>query len=360
MPRTNVRIGTAFVLAFALVFVSGVASAKDGDVGTPEKPENAPAGWNRPVTVTANSDPTTASQIIAGIQLTNGSGLMHGHVFSSINMAPTNNPTKDKNGGACSGNDQGEPIEVSSGTKLETFPIFALPGEMGLKYIIYYNTAAHPSRWTNNFDYLLDTDCADDVDNTTGRCTHTTAYRPDGSTVKFSGGPNASTYLETFEDGQSVTNPVATLSRNPVSGDYTLQDEDGLTEIYSSTGGILSIKDASGIGWTFSVSTGQASTVLVTHTNGQSITVNTGPLSQTQVNGKTLYDQVVSVIDPAGNTYTLDYGNANSANAVIDSLDSILYPGSPATTISLKYSPVLSGYLTEVDYNSTPMLIPLT
>ncbi len=148
------------------------------------------------------------------------------------------------------------PFLPQTGTKVETYPVFALPGEMGLKYVLYYNTSSSPAHWTSNLQFWLDTDCSNDPNNQTGRCNHITAYRPDGSTLIFSGG------VETFDNGQSVTNPVATLSKDPTSGNYTLHDEDATTEVYSSTGGILSIKDASGIGWTI---TGSGSTMIVTH-----------------------------------------------------------------------------------------------
>ena len=353
------RPAMALLLALMLTSLPGMASAQDA--GQPTKQENAPPPTTGNTTnestvkVTANADRTTATQIIAGIQLTNSSGGLHGQVFLSNSTAPSNASDKDKSGGLCSGNIQGKPIEISSGTKLETYPIFALPGEMGLKYVLYYNTAAHPSHWTSNFGYSLDTDCEDQIDNTTGGCTHTTAYRPDGSTLKFSGGPDASAYQETFENGLSVTNAVATLSRDPTTGNYTLQDEDASTEVYSSAGGLLSIKDASGIGWTITAS---SSSMIVTHTDGQSITITGGPVTQSQQNGQNVIGQVVTVTDPSGQTYTFDYGDAYAPNAEINDVASITFPGTPATVISFKYNsyatPPYANQLVESDYNGVP------
>jgi hypothetical protein len=60
-------------------------------------------------------------------------------------------------------------------------------------------------------------------------------------------------------------NGVATLTHN-ADGTYTVHDEHALTETYDANGTIQSLKDVSGIGWTFS--SGR-----VTHTNGQYITL---------------------------------------------------------------------------------------
>lgn len=338
------------------------------DAGQPIKQENAPPPQPPPpnrndaktlatVHVTASrGDLTTAPQTIAGIQLTNGSGHMHEtHIFTSNNAAPSNATQKDKSGGPCSGNVQGAPIEISSGTKLETYPVFALPGEMGLQYVLYYNTATHPSHWTDNFDYSLATHCEDVIDNPTGRCTHTTAYRPDGSSMKFSGGPDASAYQETFENGQSVSNPVATLSRDPGTGNYTLRDEDALTEVYSSSGALLSIADSSGIGWTVAAT---SNSKVITHTDGQSISITQGAVTQSQQNGQNVLGQVVTVADPSGQSYVFHYGNAFAPNAEINDVASISFPGTPATIVSFKYNsystPPYANQLIEADYNGVP------
>ncbi|MFA6231187.1 MAG: hypothetical protein WC617_13590 [Rhodanobacter sp.] len=208
---------------------------------------------------------------------------------------------------------------------------------MGLRYVLYYNAASYDiesiaPQWSDNFGFWLDTDCSTKGDQL--RCHQTIAHRPDGSTLTFSGGPTGTVYNETFENGLSVTNPVAALTRDATTGNYTLQDEDGNTEVYSSAGGIESITDASGIGWTFSAT---GSTLRITHTNGQYITISY-PTTGGEV-----------VTDPAGNSYTF------SANG-------LTFPGTPATVIGFKYDTLtaqpsggLTDYpLSEVDYNGTP------
>lgn len=242
-----------------------------------------------------------------------------------------------------------------TGTKVETYPVFALPGEMGLKYVLYYNTRNSPA-WSDNFYYWLDTDCATQVNNTTGRCHQTIAHRPDGSTLIFSGGPTGTIYKETFDDGQSISNPVAVMTRDPGTGNYTLKDEDALTEVYSSTGQILSITDPSGIGWVFSYTTGANATEHITHTDGQSITISAAPPVRSQQNGQNVLGQIVTVTDPAGNAYTFDYGDAYTPHAAITDVASMTLPGLPTTVVDFKYSSFSTqpDVLSEVDYNGTP------
>jgi len=348
MPHAKTRFGAVLLSAFLLTILSGTVSAQDA--GQPAKQDNAPPPSPQDA---KNLDKVTVNGVSQGfIMISSGRGGGHitnlapVQVFASTNRSPA----QDKDPSGCD-DKTGQPIQISSGTKLETYPVFALPGEMGLEYTLYYNTATQPSHWTSNFDYSLITDCSDEADNPTGRCTHTTVHRPDGSTMRFSGGPGASAYLETFGNDQSIANPVATLSRDPTTGDYTLQDEDALTEVYSSGGELLSIKDASGIGWTI---TSSGNSMIVTHTDGQSITVTKGPLTQ----GQGILGQVITVTDPAGNAYTLDYGNAYAPNAAITDVASIAFPGAPATVISFKYNsyvtPPYTDQLIEADYNGVP------
>ena len=323
------------------------------DAGQPIKPKNAK---NLPEVIVHGRVFDRDSHYGHGFVMPSNGGLRHVtnlapvHVFASTNRSPAQD--SDPNG--CQ-NKVGKPIQISSGTKLETYPIFALPGEMGLQYLLYYNTATHPSHWTDNFDYSLITHCEDVIDNPTGRCTHTMAYRPDGSSMKFSGGPDASAYHETFENGQSVSNAVATLSRDSGTGNYTLHDEDALTEVYSSAGALLSIKDASGIGWTISATSNGK---VITHTDGQTISIVEGLPVQSQQNGQNVLGQVVTVTDPSGQAYVFHYGDAYAPNASINDLASISFPGTPATVISFKYNsysvPPYTDQLTEVDYNGAP------
>lgn len=289
---------------------------------------------------------------VSGVIFDNGSGtpdLERGggggrsDTFIANNTAATTNKKKDKSGCA---NSAGDPVIPNSGAKVEIFPLFKLPGEMGLKYELYYNSASHP-QWSSNLDYRLDANCQYYDYKDPAQCHQTILHRPDGSLITFNGGPTATSYTEVGGDGLVV------LTRDIASGNYTLRDEDATTQVYSSAGQIQSIADVSGIGWTFSYASGLAR---VTHTNGQSISIASNPLAQGQPTWPTVSGLVVTVTDPAGNAYTLTYGDlsrAGASHAYNSDVVSIGFPGSPATVISFKYHDAYD-WLTEVDRNGAP------
>ncbi|MBB6243640.1 YD repeat-containing protein [Rhodanobacter sp. MP1X3] len=219
---------------------------------------------------------------------------------------------------------------------------FALPGEMGLKYERYYNTATNPN-WNDNFSYWLDPTCQGAL---SGKCHQVSIYRPDGSTIVFNADP---TIYSTWTQG------AASLTHN-ADGTFVLKDEDSTTQTYSAIGQIQSIVDVSGIGWTFTFAPGvtapQSEPIKVTHTNGQYITIN----EQSTLNGST-YTNVITVTDPGGNVYTYKTGNGYAANAHPTDIASVTYPGTPATVVTYKYGSFTSEgieRLTEIDYNGTP------
>lgn len=353
MPRTKISIGSTFFLAFILAFTSSLVSAQE-ELGQPSKPKDgpSPSGAKSLPGMTVNGFfDRDAHYAGPGVLVLSSKGIRHVtdlppmHVFASASRSPstTNDPSgcPDK---------VGEPIEISSGTKLENIPVFALPGEMGLKYELYYNTAALNTTatdpgymyWTSNLSYWLDTNCSvSATDN--GRCNQTIAHLPDGSILTFSGGPTASAYQETFVNGLSISNPVAALSRDATTGNYTLRDENALTEVYSSSGQLLSITDLSGIGWTFSYTTGTNANTRITHTDGRSFTVAYTPKEET-------------ITDPEGNVYTL------TANSSGDGGFTLTYPGTPATAITFKNisfsDPAQPSYyftrLSQEEYNGVP------
>jgi YD repeat-containing protein len=284
-----------------------------------------------------------------GIKVTNLEG-----VSVSANRAPAAKTGENPNGNK---DVAGEPVQLSSGTKIDTEVDFALPGEMGLTYVRYYNsTAGYPfgRQWTDNLDYLLDDTC-DGATSDSGRpiCHQITIYHPDGSTLIFSGMP-ATTTAQYVELGGGL----ASLIYN-ADGTYTLHDEDSTTQVY--TGGIYgqiqSLKDVSGVGWTFAYSappatmptsgtTTYSSTVTVTHTNGQVMT-RTGTETYTVggVSGHS-FSGTTTVNDSAGHVYTY-------TGAAGGGIDTVTFPGVNPTVISYKYLPN-TGLLTEVDYNGVP------
>ncbi|GGA41943.1 hypothetical protein GCM10010981_33700 [Dyella nitratireducens] len=255
--------------------------------------------------------------------------------YSSQSAPASTDCKKNPNGGA---DKKADPVLLSSGSKVETFPLFELPGEMGLKFVLSHNSG-NVAPWTSNFDYMLDTTCYYDglaQGSAVTNCSKRTLHRPDGSAVVFSGGANDTSY-------PIMGNGVQVLTRDPSSGNYTLRDDDGSTQVYSSSGVIQSIVDASGIGWTFTYSGGQLASV--THTNGQSIRFTYVPSASGGA-------PTVTVTDPANNAYTYVGNESPGSYTLNDVVSSISFPGSPATTISFKGTS--GGILGEVDYNGTP------
>lgn len=325
---------------------SSPAMAQEDGAGTPTKPINGPPplppGVSDPlVNVTANR-PRDASFVFGTYQAkTNRSLSLSGsRAFQFQNHYATVLPQ-------FSLNDCDDfiplPIQLSTGAEVETFTLFQLPGEMGLKYVLYYNSAALPDHWTSSLNYGLDFSCPD-VDNPSGKCLHTFATRPDGSRLKFTGGQAAPAYT-------NQTGSLATLSYDAPSGHYIYHDEDATTQIFDSNGALIGITDASGVGWTV---THTSTTTTISDAGGRSFTITSAPVTQSVVNGQNVLGQVVTVTDPAGNVYTILFGNQYADNAEIIDVASISYPGTPATVRTFKYQVIGSSYLVEEDINGNP------
>lgn len=298
-----------------------------------------------PITVTADVDePSSASLGVPGvIQQSWLSPLQNSnpHVYVFHNKLATNDKKKDSSG--CT-DFAGDPIQVSTGSKIDTYAIFQLPGEMGLSYIMYYNTSLGGGNWSSNLSYGLDLMCSASLSN--GACGYVTYGRPDGSSLTFNGAPGVGPFTESGGGG------LATLTYNASTATYTLHDEDATTKTFiadasGQAGELTSITDPSGVGWTITQTlVNGISTYTVTHTNGQSYTMVSGQEVITQVGGREVYSIPTTVTDPAGNQYGI--------HDTLAEFDQISYPGSPATVISFVYDPVLINNMTEVDYNGTP------
>ena len=375
MLHAKARLGTAFLLTSLLTALSGMASAEDG-AGTPIKLIDGYTGrsaillpgqsitmsgtyytyttqgevtsstasfTSSGVTVTGGySAPSSVDspQTIAGLPITSAATR---HFGQGERYVPVSKTTPNSDPSGCSGK-AGEPIVMSTGAKVETYTDFVLPGEMGLQYqrfytSNYFNHLTAQAAWSDTFSYALDDTCLTNPTNGTA-CKQVMITRPNGSDLVFINTASVSAPIYVEQSGG-----VATLVLN-ANGTYTLQDEDGTTQVYTSDapdangvvhalGAIQSIMDASGVGWTFSYAADGSQ--VITHTNGQSITKRF-PSSNT-----------MTVTDPAGHvfTYTLTGVNNNFA--------SVTYPGAPATTIAYQYAGTSNNNkLTEVDYNGVP------
>lgn len=290
-----------------------------------------------------------------------------GTVHTSANKAPAAKKKNDPN--PCPGR-KGDPVILSSGAKVDTITDFAQPGEMGLTFERYYNSryscvgtsspcGTSVGTWTTNLDYKLDVICY--YESTGGnpdrpiRCGPVIYTRPDGSNLSF----RSTTAFFGTTDGAPVPGPfnavgTATLTDNG-NGTYTIRDEDAQALTFDSQGGLLSIKDSSGIGWTLTHPDGN--TTIVTHTNGTSFKVALVAGS----GGTYGSTKQINVTDPAGAVYVYQstvgvWGGFTNPVSHIGVISSETLPGSPSTTVSYKYlldnaAAGSYGQLAEVDYN---------
>lgn len=226
------------------------------------------------------------------------------------------------NQAGCKEDNAADPIQISTGAKTDSLTLFALPGEMGLYYELNYVSDA--GGWRDSLGYYIDTwPCDPSADS----CSRLALHRPDGSTVMFHGANSANP-----QKPEIGGNGLITLTQQP-DGSYVLQDEDATTQVYDVDGNLVSLRDATGIGWSLSHSYNiqtQTATTVVTHTSGRSFTV----ISQAaNINGATWYNMTIT--DPAGNVYRyvaslFSYGGDKGQ------ISSVSLPGPPATTIAYK------------------------
>ena len=326
--RTS-RTGLFLGLTLILSFTARLALAQDSDTtkytnGPPPAPSAPNKALPGPTVQGFIAPPVGTWGSAKGfVSLPTGSGAVYnGHEFATSNTQPSSVPSNNKN--PC--DKVPDPILPKTGSKVETYPIFALPGEMGLKLVLYYNTSHPGAKWTTNLDYSLDLDC-EDMPNLNGPCNFISVYRPDGSKFKFG--------KAGVDSGSPPPDPknITTLTLDAATGHYIFHDEDATTQTYDANGNLIAITDASGVGWTINKVNG---TTTVTHTNGRSMTLAWDSTGSTE-----------TITDPAGNVYT-----------ITGYVSSITYPGSPSTIISFKYSTLPTSpfpvVLAEVDYNGTP------
>jgi len=304
----------------------------------------------------------------------NGAGSEHtgSNTQSTANQNNSKNPKSpcDKDKTTASVVTAGDPIDTSSGSKIEKITDFAVPGEMGLTFERYYNSrfscvgsnapcTTNVGTWTSNLDYSLDNICYSEWTggnpNRPIRCGPVTFTRPDGSSLSFQ---STTAYFGTA-NGAPVPGPfspvgTATLTNNG-NGTYTLRDENAQALTFDSQGNLLSIKDPSGIGWTLTHPDGN--TTVVTHTNGTSFKV-----ALVAGSGGTYGSaKQINVTDPAGGVYVYQstvgvWDSFTNSVSHLGVVSSETLPGSPSTTVAYKYLPDNSAtgsyaQLSEVDYN---------
>lgn len=275
-----------------------------------------------------------------------------GSAHTSANTASTTTKKQSKN--PCP-DKTGDPIVMSLGSKVTSTTEFSLPGEMGLKFERFYDSnfnggVANLGSWRTSVDFhLFFTNCTNEGETT---CPAVEFVRPDGSVLNFS--PTTSVAVPATGSSTQLTGPfngsgTALVTYNASNQTYVVKDEDSHVLTFDSTGKLLSIMDLANIGWT--ITHPNANTIVVTHTNGQYYTIAMVSGSQT-LNSTMQW----TVTDPGNNVYTYNstYTLGSESVGAIGRVNSAIYPGSPATTISYTYqSPgtFATDELTEVDYN---------
>ena len=247
----------------------------------------------------------------------------------------------------------GNPIILATGNKTEREHDFTSAGEMPLHLQRVWNqhwdgVGLFGYKWLSSFDYRLSFDgsywnvacyarpsiasCA----NTSG-ATEIWAHKPDGRKLRYLKAANGVFY-------EDKAGPISTITRQ-ADGSWVLRGEEDETEVYSVGGYPISVKNAQGIGWTFTHG-GLHGTQLqrVTHASGRYVQLVWAG------------DELVEVRDPAGSAYRYAYSQQKASDG-LHLLASTTLPGAPATVLSYHYSgiagePDYGGYaLTGKSYN---------
>lgn len=270
-----------------------------------------------------------------------------GHSSGSVsgNKGQTEND-KDAKKGPCEGN----PVLFATGNKIEPETDFEGMGEMPLYVERTYNShwtgiGIFGKKWQSNLDVKLSFETSASTDKcypepgNLNACspiptqpTVIWAHRDDGRRIKFNWNAAAAAWLE------EKAAPIAKIIKN-ADGSYTLTSEENTTEKYSNLGYVLEIKDAGGVGLTFTYTNYYLTRV--THTSGRYI--------QFAWTGS----KMTSMTDPAGNVFTYTY-LANRFGTNLHLLDTTARPGTPTQTIKYHYEDSrYLGALTGKSFNGT-------
>ncbi|RDS80153.1 hypothetical protein DWU98_14670 [Dyella monticola] len=273
-----------------------------------------------------------------------------------------------------------DPIDLGTQAKIESMTDFAMPGEMGLDFVRYYNSNAQNETtvgsttrigaWTTSYDFVLTGDIRQSTNCSflaAGSVCPLVLVRPDGSIIEFAPGTANADGTASFAE---LHNGTATMTRE-ADGSYVIHDENSQVLTFTSAYGggsfyVKTVKDLAGIGWTFAYP--DANDMVVTHTNGQQVKLHWSDTYTTVTSGVQPMTRVLTVTDPSGRNYTYDTSVAGGTIApvsgpryIVGELDSVVYSylspsGNQLEEVSYKYASDTSTLkyayaLTEVDYD---------
>lgn len=277
---TVVRAFAMLVLALSIPF-AGVANAEgEGDHGGPILPINGECTPECP-TVEVRA-PLSSGFLQYGRRDPRDRGEPSGGGFNGnhgdnhdVKDASTGDPCTREDSTAPSGSDpiSGNPIVLSTGDKVERETDFVAAGEMPLSLQRTYNhfwnyPGLFGKYWVSSFDYTL-------VWQIVGTDPEGVifAQRPDGRRIKFV------RVGVTNRWNENKAQAIAYIVKNADST-WSMFAEDNVTEQYDGGGRPLNVKNAHGIGWTFSYANNYLSQVA--HTSGMKVmfTWSAGQLTQ--------------------------------------------------------------------------------
>ncbi|MGQ0699157.1 MAG: RHS repeat-associated core domain-containing protein [Panacagrimonas sp.] len=240
-------------------------------------------------------------------------------------MSPSPDAQFEGDPGGCSASNPttGKPVTITTGNKILRELDFAGSGQAPLRLKRTYNKAwtgqgLFGKNWPSTFDFKLGFRYLEGT--TLKTCIMTPGatpcvptsdireiyvHRGDGAQYTFKRDP--STTMVRFVD--SKPQPIATLTQE--ASNWVLRTEERTVETFNQNGMPISVKDETGVGWTFGYESGSFLKRL-THTSG-------GEVSFTWVGVK-----INTATDPAGNVYTYSYNGAGY-------LSGVTYPGSTGT-----------------------------
>jgi RHS repeat-associated protein len=317
---TSKRKIAAFVglLTFSLTFAAGMPTCWGADGDLPPNKEIVPIdqddsasgnvdGGQAPAASDANvtqlqgvtvygtppspPPPTSAWGDIQSF-LASGSGSQLGVGGSGENDAGRSGTNAHPGTSGCA---SAHPVVPYDGNKVKTevdFTTQQLDSLQLVRTYNHYNTnyGMFGNNWTSNFGaYLL-------ISTGLKGATKITTIHADGSAASYNFSPSLQVFIG---GGPDSDNSIISNA----DGTYTLQYLSGASEHYNGSGLLIGMWNAQGIGWTFAYN-GSFQMVTATHTNGQTV--------QFSYTG----NNVSSVKDPAGSTYTYTYNSHNMLTGV--------------------------------------------
>ena len=318
--------------------------------------QELPPHWLDEVTVHPDKPPPTpgAISLLPGLS----SGIPGAFGISTISTFRETAADADKQGTetSCDSPATDAPVVIATGRKILSEQDFAVGGYAPWAFNRTFTTdsdwpAMFGGYWRSNLDYSLgfktpNGSCSS-VPGQTQNCTVALSNDPPNQpTHPFPTSNNNRVYLYT-PDGARRTyswdstnsrwkdakpNSLAWLTQNASNGTWTRRTEENGTETYNLYGQVTSVKDETGLGWTFSYQVPGYKLLSATHTSGRSIQF-------TWTNNK-----VSSLTAPDGNTYSYGYDNSGR-------LTTASYPGTPAVTRTYHYESSYTNQVTGISVN---------